>query len=100
MRMLSFSIESNLPREITAVSIEGDNADDFHVDLGSCTIGMEIVQTTTCTLSVTFNPTAEGVRAAMLVIDTKSGGRTKASLEGSGNSASPPQPSCEINASC
>lgn len=90
-RTITFTIKAAVPVEINkAISIGGPNADDFRVDPGSCGIGTKLrSKTDSCTLSVTFTPTAKGVRAAELVIKFADaypeGGSTYQQLKGSGN---------------
>ena len=54
---------------ISTVTISGTNAGDFAISADTCT-GATVIPTNTCTVSVTFTPTATGSRSASLMILT------------------------------
>jgi len=92
-RTLGFSVRSlAATRTIQDVSIGGDHPSDFTLDPGSCTTGTVVGEGATCSLSITFAPTAEGIRKAALDIEIDPGVSGGRSLEGSGGSAPPPPP--------
>jgi len=76
-------------QKIAAVSIVGDGADSFRLDLGTCTIAAKIGSPPegACALRVTFRPAVEGVHQAELQIKTESGGRGGTQLRGVGGVA-------------
>jgi hypothetical protein len=92
-RTLGFSVRSlSAARTIQGVAIGGDQPGDFTLDPGTCSTGAVVGEGATCSLSITFTPTAEGIRKAALDIDIDPGVSGGRSLEGSGGSAPPPPP--------
>ena len=70
---------------ITSIAITGTNAGDFSQ---THTCGSSLASTASCTISVTFRPTASGTRtAAVSVTDTASGSPQKVALTGTGTAA-------------
>jgi probable HAF family extracellular repeat protein len=70
---------------ITAIAIAGTNAGDF---AQTHTCGSSLAAGTSCSISVTFKPTASGTRtAALSVTDNAAGSPQKASLTGIGTTA-------------
>jgi hypothetical protein len=72
--------------QISAVSVGGDQASEFAITNGC---SEALAANGTCTISVTFRPTAEGARAASLLIKSNVADRA-ISLRGTG--AAPPKP--------
>lgn len=67
---------------VTAAAIGGANASDFHITTNSCS---SVATSSTCSISIDFTPTTNGVRVASLAItDTASGSPHLVSLTGSG----------------
>jgi len=99
-RKLGFTIKSlGVARRLQGVALAGDHAADFKLALGSCTIGAEIQLGGSCALTITFSPTADGVRKASLRIEIDPGVSGGRSLEGNGGSAPvapPPPPTATI----
>ena len=62
---------------ITA-ALTGTNASDFTIMANTCTV--PLLANATCTISVTFAPTAAGTRQASLAVTSAKGGATSASL--------------------
>jgi two-component sensor histidine kinase len=60
------------PLTVTAATITGANSSDFAVSANTCTTS--IAANGTCSISVTFTPTATGARAAALTITDNAGG--------------------------
>lgn len=95
-RTLGFSVRSlSTARTIQGVSIGGDAPGDFTLDPGTCSVGAVVGEGATCSLSITFAPTAEGIRKAALDIEVDPGVSGGRSLEGSGGSAPPPPPTTQ-----
>jgi len=71
------------PATLQTPAVIGANASDFAISANTCsaTLGAS----TGCTLSITFTPTASGVRTAQLSL-TDSAGTQTAALSGTGNS--------------
>lgn len=69
---ISHDVGSAIPFTLTAanaVTVSGVNAADFRVSGGTCTNGLAVQTTNSCTIQVTFRPTAVGAsRAATLNI--------------------------------
>ena len=69
---------------ISTVTISGTNAGDFAISADTCT-GATVIPTNTCTVSVTFTPTATGSRSASLMIpDNATGSPQTVALTGTG----------------
>ena len=78
----------NAALNISAVAITGANAGDFAVATNTCTSGA-IAATASCTISITFTPTAVGLRQAGLQItDNAVGSPQLVALSGMGTSSS------------
>lgn len=70
---------------ITSIAITGTNAGDFSQ---THTCGSSLASTASCTISVTFRPSASGTRtAAVSVTDNASGSPQKVALTGTGTTA-------------
>jgi hypothetical protein len=96
-RTLGFAVTSlSYTRTIQSVSIGGDHPGDFSLDPGSCTTGTVVGEGASCTLSITFTPTADGVRKAALDIEIDPGVSGGRSLEGGGGSEPPPTTTTEV----
>src|SRR5207237_919784 len=71
---------------ITSIAITGSNSSDF-AQTTNC--GSSVARGASCTINVTFSPTATGTRSASLTVtDNDSGSPQIASLTGSGVTAS------------
>jgi hypothetical protein len=70
----------NAPLTVSGVTVGGVNAIDFTAT-NACTVA--VAPAGTCTISVTFRPTAAGARSASLAI-TSNGGNITAPLSGTG----------------
>ena len=80
---VTLSSNGTAPLHITGVSINGDFA-----ETDNCTPG--VAAGSTCTLKVTFTPTASGTRTGTLTINDNSGSPQAATLTGTGTSAGVP----------
>jgi sugar lactone lactonase YvrE len=70
---------------ISTVTVGGANASDFATSADNCT-GATLLPAGTCTVNVTFNPTATGARSAWITItDNASGSPQTVILTGTGN---------------
>jgi Abnormal spindle-like microcephaly-assoc'd, ASPM-SPD-2-Hydin len=86
----------NAALNISAVAITGANAGDFAVATNTCTSGA-IAATASCTVSITFTPTAVGLRQAGLQItDNAVGSPQLVALSGMGTSSSGNGPAVTI----
>jgi hypothetical protein len=65
---LTVKNRSAVARTIVGITISGENASEFVVIGGKCAVGTGLAAFGTCTLEVTFTPTASGVRSAGLAI--------------------------------
>jgi len=75
----------NAALTLSGIALTGTNAGDFALTSGC---GSSVAAGTTCTLSVTFKPTASGTRSAAITLtDNASGGSQSVSLSGTGASA-------------
>jgi hypothetical protein len=72
---------------VNSVAVSGPNAGDFPLSADSCT-GANVASSASCTVSVTFHPTAAGARSATLTFADAAGPQT-VSLSGTG-STNPP----------
>lgn len=70
---------------ISSIAITGSNSGDF-AQTNGC--GASVAANGSCTISVTFKPTATGTRAATLTITPASGSALTVSLSGTGASSS------------
>ena len=77
--------------QISAVAIGGDQAAEFSITNG-CSVAL--AANSTCTISVTFRPTAEGPRAGSLLIKSNVADRV-ITLKGTG--AAPPKPALTLS---
>ena len=73
-RTITFTVRSALDLKIGKVSIDGTDAGDFLLDRGGCTSGTTIAKDRSCTLQITFGPTANGTRKAVLIVTREDGG--------------------------
>ena len=64
-------------------SVTGTDAAQFAVSGGTCTAGASVAVGSSCTIEVTFNPTASGAKSASLSVPTNVGDKT-ATLAGTG----------------
>ena len=69
---------------ITGITTSGADAGDFMADTSSCWPGMALSPKGTCTIRVSFTPSAAGSRTATLVVTTGSGRVREMSLAGTG----------------
>ncbi len=65
-----------------AITIDGANAGDFSFTTADCTT--PVAASATCTIAVTFSPTATGARSATLHMAATPGGEALATLTGTG----------------
>ncbi len=80
------SNQQNIPLNISGVSVSGANSGDFGVTNSCPTVPSSVPATASCTLSVTFTPTASGARTATLsIIDDASSSPQVVTLTGSGS---------------
>jgi hypothetical protein len=90
---ITVSNQSSATLAITAApSISGAEAGDFAVAGGtSCTNGANVTSGASCSINVTFKPSATGSRsAALMIADSDSSGPQSVSLQGTGVSSSSP----------
>ncbi|MGA3326140.1 MAG: SBBP repeat-containing protein [Terriglobia bacterium] len=74
---------------LSTVTVGGTNASDFATSADTCT-GATVTPNGTCTVSVTFTPSATGDRSASLILtDNASGSPQSLSLTGTGGTAPP-----------
>ena len=76
--------------EITDISISGD----FDVAGGTCSVGDSLSDGDSCTIDVTFSPSADGAAAGSLTVDSDADEVTNdtVALSGEGTEAPPPEP--------
>ena len=86
-RTMAFTIRNLAQtRTILGTSIAGDHAGDFSVDPGTCGDATELAGGASCTLRVTFAPTAAGERRASLRLAVDPGVGAGRSLRGGSGS--------------
>ena len=61
------------------VSLGGTDASDFVIAVGNC--GPSLVPTQSCTFTVSFKPTAPGLRKATIMVTSTNGGNVGATIE-------------------
>ena len=83
---LSSSGEAALVIGSAGPSVSGTDSTQFAVSGGTCKAGASIEVGSSCTVEVTFNPTAAGAKSASLTIPTNVGDKT-AALTGTGVAA-------------
>jgi hypothetical protein len=66
-----------------SVSLTGSNASDFSLDADSCD-NTELAAGDSCTIQITFSPSAAGNRAATLAVQAEKGGDASTTLAGTG----------------
>src|SRR5260370_152511 len=82
---------SNAALTIHSIGLSGPNSGDFHQQNTCPSSSSTLAAGASCTISVTFTPTAEGTRSASLAItDNASGSPHSVALSGSGTTASAP----------
>lgn len=80
----------SLTLNIGSIALGGSNPGDF-TQTNTC--GASLAASATCTVSVTFTPTAAGSRSASLVVtDNAPGGSQSVALSGTGATPPPPPP--------
>jgi len=84
-----FAVSAGPTVTIKSVTISGGHAGDFGLEAGTCTPGT-VLPPATCTLSVTFAPSAAGLRRAELKIEAESGRTYGTGLKGEGTTTSAP----------
>jgi len=83
---LTLSNAGNAALAISGVALSGANADTFAIASNGC--GTSLAAGSSCTLTVTFSPTAAGAAAATLTVaDDAASGTQTASLTGTGATA-------------
>lgn len=82
----TFTIAFNAATTITSISAVqgGAAATEFVLSEGSCTSGSSFAAMATCTFSVSFTPTAVGVRTGAVLITDSNGNTTTTLLSGVG----------------
>ena len=81
----------NAALTIHGIGLSGPNSGDFHQQNTCLSSSSTLAAGASCTISVTFTPTAEGNRSASLSIaDNASGSPQSVALSGSGTTASAP----------
>ena len=71
------------PLVINSIGITGANAGDFKLTANGCP--SSLAAGSSCTLAVTFTPSAKAYRSAnLVVVDNAKGGSQQAKLEGTG----------------
>jgi hypothetical protein len=87
----------NAPLNISAVAINGANGSEFALASNTCA-GAAIAANATCTVGITFTPSATGARQANLQItDNAPASPQSFALSGTGNSATPLAPAVLIS---
>ena len=61
--------DQDMARTISRVTVGGEQASDFHLDADTCQAGKRLPPSATCAVTVTFAPTARGVRRAAFSVD-------------------------------
>ena len=84
------------PVRITAVTPGGANPNDFIISGQNC-VGTLPGQTGTCTLDVSFRPTASGARTATITVTSDANGSPQ-TIALSGNGVAPPNPALVLSA--
>jgi uncharacterized protein (TIGR03382 family) len=88
---------ANAGSAVLNISITGSAATDYSIAGGSCAAGGTVAAGATCTVLVTFKPSAAGTRAAVLNIShNATGGNSTVSLGGTGNAV--PQATIGVSA--
>ncbi len=86
-QMVTLSNMGNANLTISSLTVSGPNSSDFAITANgtSCSSAHPVAPETSCTISVTFTPSASGVRTATLaVVDNASGSPQAVSLAGTG----------------
>ena len=95
-RTISFVLKSlGTARTISGTSIVGENAGDFSLSPGTCTNGAVVDAGESCTVLVTFRPSATGERKASLRVAIDPGVSGGRSMTGTGGLTPPPPPATE-----
>lgn len=82
----TLSNTGNAALTLGSIGLGGAAPGDFALSGGSCVAGASIAASASCSLQLTFKPTATGARAATLTINhNASGGASTLSLSGTGN---------------
>jgi hypothetical protein len=76
---------------LEGLQLTGAQAEDFTVGTGTCVLPATLLPGQSCTVAVTFAPTAPGARSAQLLVSEGRGLRTIA-LSGTGTAPPPPPP--------
>src|SRR6185436_3796996 len=80
---VAFTVSSTMPTGTLSVMLGGSDAASFGVTADSCS-GMTLSGAATCSISVRFQPAADGPKAASLLVSGMPGGTGVATLSGSG----------------
>jgi hypothetical protein len=86
-QIVTLSNMGNANLAISSLTVSGPDSGDFAITASgtSCSSAHPVAPETSCTISVTFTPSASGVRTAMLAIaDNASGSPQSVSLAGTG----------------
>jgi len=96
---VTLSNTGTAPLTLGTLAVTGAQAAEFQIASGgTCTAGGSVAASSSCTVRLTFAPTASGARSATLAISHNAAGSpTNVSLAGTGTST--PQPSISLDAS-
>jgi hypothetical protein len=87
----------NATLNVSALALTGANAGDFALASNTCT-GVAVAANATCTVAITFTPSATGMRQAKLQItDNAPASPQSFALNGTGNSSTPTAPAVAIS---
>jgi hypothetical protein len=71
---------------ITSIAVTGTNSTDFAINSAGTTCGSSLAGKASCTIAVTFTPTATGTRTAAVTVTDNAGGTSQsAALTGTGS---------------
>jgi hypothetical protein len=95
--VVTITNSGNATLNVSAVTLTGANASDFALAPDNCT-GKAVAANATCTVGITFTPSATGMRQANLQIaDNAPASPQSFTLSGTGNSATPTAPAVVIS---
>lgn len=72
--LVTNNISSNGPLNITGITITGTNASDFKIATNGC--GNSLAPLASCSITLTFTPSAQGARSATLTVSDNGGSGT------------------------
>jgi hypothetical protein len=95
--VVTITNSGNAPLNVSAVTVTGANASDFALASNTCT-GAAVAANASCTLGITFTPSAVGARQGNLQIaDNAPASPQSFNLIGTGNSPTPTAPAVVIS---